>query len=127
MYNYFVFHCISLFYLHLNFAYKVLTLCFRVVPPEFGSHKFSDKLTLYAGQSVAVEIPFGGSPQPTAQWQYKDGRLPDSRRFKEDTIKNMTSLTMSKVQRSDAGPYTLKLGNKYGESIFNITLVVLGK
>ena len=102
-------------------------LCFSSVAPEFGSHKFSDKLLLYAGQSAAVEIPFGGSPQPTAKWQYKDGRLPDTRRFKEDTIKNLTSLTMSKVQRSDAGPYKLTLGNKYGESTFNIQLVVLGE
>ena len=102
-------------------------MCFSSVAPEFGSHKFSDKLLLYAGQSAAVEIPFGGSPQPMAKWQYKDGRLPDTRRFKEDTIKNLTSLTMSKVQRSDAGPYTLTLGNKYGESTFNIQLVVLGE
>jgi hypothetical protein len=52
------------------------------VPPTIGDHAYKDKIILKAGQSLAIEIPFAGSPQPTAEWKYKGGKLPDARRFK---------------------------------------------
>lgn len=97
------------------------------VAPSFGKHEVSDKLTLRAGSSAVLELPFKASPQPEVSWSFKGSRLPDARRFKEDTIVNMTSLTMSKVQASDAGEYMLTLKNAHGSCSFSIKLTVLGK
>ena len=79
------------------------------------------------GSSAVIEIPFSSSPQPEVTWSYKNGRLPDSRRFKEDEIYGMTSLSMSKLQRSDTGDYSLKLENQYGECKFSFKLIVLDR
>lgn len=97
------------------------------VPPSIGNHDYSDRLILPAGGSVALEIPFKGCPQPSVSWRYKGGRLPDARRFKEDTIHGMTSLTMAKALRTDSGKYTLTLENQHGKTVFNIEIVVLDK
>ena len=82
---------------------------------------------LKAGSSSAIEIPFSGSPQPQVTWKYKGGKLPDTRRFREETIRNMTSLTMSKVLKTDCGEYSVSLENPFGRNILSIKLVVLGK
>ena len=79
------------------------------------------------GTSTAIEIPYSGSPLPKVTWKYKAGKLPDLRRFKIDTIKNMTSLTIAKVVRSDGGKYTMSMENKHGGATFSIEVVVLGK
>jgi hypothetical protein len=97
------------------------------VPPTIGDHAYKDKIILKAGQSLAIEIPFAGSPQPTAEWKYKGGKLPDARRFKVDTIANMTSMTMAKVIRSDTGKYSVNLANEFGKAIVDIEVVVLGE
>jgi len=96
------------------------------VPPAIGDHAYKDKIILKAGQSTAIEIPFAGSPQPSAEWKYKGGKLPDARRFKVDTVANMTSMTLAKVVRSDGGKYTVNLANEHGKATVQIEVVVLG-
>ena len=66
--------------------------------PTIGSHEYRDKLTLKAQSTAILEIPFQASPAPTIEWKFNGGRLPDSRRFKEETVTGLTSLTMSKVR-----------------------------
>lgn len=68
-----------------------------------------------------------GSPQPSAKWSFKGGKLPDTKRFKVETIANMTSMTMSKVVRSDSGKYTVELQSDVGKAKVDIEVVVLGK
>jgi hypothetical protein len=97
------------------------------VPPTLGKHDYKDKLILKAGTSVALELPFTASPQPTVTWKFKGGHMPDMRRFKEDSIYNMTSLTMSKVVKTDAGDYSLGLENPHGKAAFSIKVIILGK
>ncbi len=97
------------------------------VPPVIDMKNLQDRLVLKAGSSAAVEVPFMASPQPEVSWKFKGGKLPDSRRFKVDTIINMTSMAMAKVTRSDAGKYTLNIENPYGKATFTMELVVLGE
>ena len=96
------------------------------VAPIFCDHEYEDRLVLKTGSSAAIEIPFAGHPEPEAKWQYKGGRLPDARRFHVDTIKGMSSLTMAKTQKTDAGSYTLTLKNSHGKATFSIEVVFLG-
>ena len=68
-----------------------------LVAPSFDRKQFEDTRRLKAGTSTVIEIPFQAHPMPTVVWKFKNGELPDSRRFREDTIMGMTSLSMSKV------------------------------
>ena len=97
------------------------------MPPTFGDHKHKEKLVMKAGASTVIEIPFEASPMPEVSWKFKGGRMPDSRRFKEETIRGMTSLILSKVVASDAGEYTLNMENPFGRDLLTVRLVVLGR
>lgn len=52
------------------------------VPPKFGQHSYKDKITVKAGSSLALELPFTASPMPEVTWTFQ-GRTsaPDARRF----------------------------------------------
>jgi len=97
------------------------------VPPRFTKELAEKTLTLPVGSSTAVEVPFAGSPQPKVTWTFNGGKLPDPKRFKTDTISAMTSLTMAKLVRKDAGKYSVALENEHGKCELTVTLVVLGK
>jgi len=114
-------------YANWCFTLHYITLHCFVVPPTIGDHAYKDKIILKAGTSTAIEIPFLGSPQPSAKWSFKGGKLPDAKRFKVETIANMTSMTMSKVVRSDSGKYTVELQSDVGKAKVDIEVVVLGK
>lgn len=97
------------------------------VAPTIGKHDYGDKLVLKAQTSAVIEIPFAASPEPTVEWKYKGGRLTDTRRFRDETVSGMTSLSMSKVTKKDAGDYSMTLTNQLGKATFTIKLVVLGQ
>ena len=97
------------------------------VPPRFTKSLAETTLTLPVGGSTAVELPFAASPQPKVTWSFNGGKLPDAKRFKTDTITAMTSLTMAKVTRKDAGKYSVSVENEHGRCELTVTLVVLGK
>ena len=94
--------------------------------PTLGKHEYKDKLVLKAGASAVIKIPFSASPQPIVVWKYKGGHLPDARRFRKETVAGMTSLSMSKVTKKDAGDYSMVLQNQLGKATFSIKLVVQG-
>jgi len=99
----------------------------RAVAPTVGDHAYKDKVVLKAGTSTVLEIPFAGSPAPSAKWSFKGGKLPDAKRFKVETIANMTSMSMSKVVRSDSGKYAVELASELGKARVDIDVVVLGE
>ena len=86
----------------------------------------ADTLTLKAGSSTAIELPFSANPQPKVTWTYNDGHFPDKKRMKSETIYNMTSMTIAKVIRNDSGNYKVALSNDNGECNFTIKIIVLG-
>jgi hypothetical protein len=87
----------------------------------------SDELILNAGQSTAIEVPFTGNPQPQVKWTFNGGKFTDPRRIKTETIFNMTSLTLAKAQRGDAGSYQVALVNPHGTATCTVKVIVLGK
>ena len=89
--------------------------------------KYSKPLVLRAGQSSVIEIGFSGAPQPKATWMLDGQRLLESRRVTTDTIYGMTSLTIGRAERGDAGRYTLKVDNTFGSAEINIDVKVLDK
>lgn len=89
--------------------------------------KYKDEVVLYANKSIIFELMFTGSPQPKVKWQYNGGQLPDFKRTTEETIYNMTCLTISRARRSDGGTYSLKLENGSGSATISIKVKVIGK
>jgi len=89
--------------------------------------KYLEPLVLRAGTSAAVEVPFTGSPQPKITWMVGGQVLRDVRRVRVETIYNLTTLVISRAERSDAGTYTLSLENQFGTSNLTVQVTVLGK
>jgi len=89
--------------------------------------KYMEPLVLRAGTSAAVEVPFSGSPQPKVTWMVGAQPLRDVRRVRVETIYNLTTLVISRAERSDAGTYTLSLDNQLGTSHLSVQVIVLGK
>ena len=87
---------------------------------------YSEALVLKAGQSAAVEVPFC-APQPRVRWNFEGLTLHESRRIQLDTVYNMTSLTITKAEKSDAGTYSLHLDNPFGSARLDVKVIVLGK
>lgn len=97
-----------------------------LAPPRFTNSSLEDTLTLKTGQSTAIEIPFSGNPQPKVKWTFNGGKYTDPKRIKDETIYNMTSLTLAKVKRKDAGKYSVTLENEYGQATISVNINVLG-
>lgn len=51
----------------------------------------------------------------------------ENRRVRSETIHNMTSLVFHRVEREDAGEYSLTLGNSHGSNTLKVKVIVLGK
>ena len=88
--------------------------------------KSDEELILPVGGSTAIELPFSSNPMPKVTWTFNKTSKPDSRRIKEETIHGMTSLTMAKVTRKDAGPYKVTMENEHGKAEYTIKLIVQG-
>ena len=96
--------------------------------PEFTmTDKYLEPLVLRVGSSAAIEVPFHGSPQPRAVWKKNNIMVMENRRLHVDTVYNLTTLTISRATRDDAGHYTLTLENQFGSGTLNIQVVVLGR
>jgi len=99
----------------------------RCYAPMQVMDKYLEPLVLRAGTSAAVEVPFAGSPQPKVTWMIGGQVLRDVRRVRVETIYNLTTLVISRAERSDAGTYTLSLENQLGTSNLTVQVIVLGK
>jgi len=101
-------------------------LIFFLVAPRFGKDVTEKSIKLKAGSSTVIELPFVASPQPKVSWTFNGGKLPDPKRFKTDSIVNMTSMTLSKVIKKDAGKYTVTLESELGKCELITKLIVIG-
>lgn len=99
-------------------------------PPAIGKldDKFAGGITLHAGKSTIIEVPFTGAPQPKVTWQFNgQSQLPDRGRMKVETMHNTTALSLNRVLRSDAGTYSLVLENNNGKATAAVKVKVIGR
>ena len=89
--------------------------------------KIDDTVYLKAGETHSIQVPFSAYPMPKVSWKFKGGRLPDARRFMEETIIGLITLRLSKVQRTDSGDYTLHVENEFGSTSCKVKVVVTGE
>ena len=86
-----------------------------------------DTVTLKSGASHVLQLPFTAFPKPKVTWTYNDGKLPDAKRMKQETIHGATSLTMAKIVKKDEGAYKVTIENPHGKIDFTTTLHVIGE
>uniref|UniRef100_A0A8C2ZN35 Titin n=1 Tax=Cyclopterus lumpus TaxID=8103 RepID=A0A8C2ZN35_CYCLU len=83
---------------------------------EAGSETLNSELrkgiTLKAGGSVRIHIPFKGRPTPEIKWTKDEGDLTE--KAVVEKALNFTQLSIDSCDRSDSGKYTLSLTNSSG-------------
>ena len=82
--------------------------------------------TVKAGKDLRVSVPVNGHPPPTATWE-NDGVVVSGPRVKVEVTEGKAFLIISKSERVDSGPYTLKLRNPSGTCEGNFNVNVQGK
>ncbi|NXY85601.1 IGFN1 protein, partial [Alcedo cyanopectus] len=85
-----------------------------VVPPRLLiDDTVKSFLVIKAGNTIRVNIPFEGSPDPVVTW-LKDG-LPISNRATINTKDGTTQLLVGAAEFTDSGTYTIELQNGLGK------------
>ncbi|VDP55472.1 unnamed protein product [Schistosoma mattheei] len=94
------------------------------------SDQFEDHITLKAGTTKILEIPFISSPKPKIKWTWApstDLTQEQTPRFKPDIVAGLTTLPLSRVKREDSGAYKVKISNDLGEISITIHVIVIDK
>lgn len=91
------------------------------------SKDYIEPVIVNAGTSLVLEVPFTGSPQPRVIWKYNNLLLQESYRVGTSTVHNLTSVDIRRIEKSDAGIYTILLENEHGSARIDVEVTVLGK
>ncbi|XP_042352847.1 immunoglobulin superfamily member 22-like [Plectropomus leopardus] len=98
-------------------------------PPEIDSSVLdllgARPVTVKAGQTATIKIPFKGNPPPKVTW-YKDGvEVMEDERTKVERTADSTSLVLSRCVREDSGAIVLRLKSDCGTAVANLHLNVI--
>ncbi|XP_048829497.1 immunoglobulin superfamily member 22-like [Brienomyrus brachyistius] len=87
----------------------------------------SNPVTVKAGQTAIIKIPFKGKPIPRVTW-YKDGiEVTGDARTTLEREADFTTLMLAKCVREDSGTIMLRLKSDCGTAIANMHLNVLDR
>ncbi|XP_026166579.1 immunoglobulin superfamily member 22-like [Mastacembelus armatus] len=82
-------------------------------------------VTVKAGQTATIKIPFKGKPLPKVTW-YKDGvEIMEDERTKVERTADSTTLVLSRCVREDSGAIILRLKSDCGTAVANLHLNVI--
>lgn len=100
-------------------------------PPEIDSSVLdllgARPVTVKAGQSATIKIPFKGRPLPKVTW-FKDGvEVMEDERTKIERTADSTSLVLSRCVREDSGAIMLRLKSDCGTAVANLHLNVIDR
>lgn len=102
-----------------------LLLLFTVAPRI--DRKNLQKKMMRVGQLLRIEADIQGEPPPAITWKLKDAVLKSMDRLKIENEDYHTTFIMSKLQRSDAGTYTVIAKNDSGTDQVDVEIQVLSK
>jgi hypothetical protein len=80
-----------------------------------------------AGTSTTVSLAFSAFPTPNVTLTFNGGDVIDAKRTTFKIGDNKLSFVVQKVQKEDAGEYTLTLENEYGKATATVRIIVLGE
>ncbi|VEL25733.1 unnamed protein product [Protopolystoma xenopodis] len=101
---------------------------YLVAPALLKNVRLVDTYRIHAGQSFVVEVPFEACPKPSIRWQVNGvAVIPSSKRYHVDTVCGLTSLSVQRSQREDAGQVDVLIQNNYGSLNWVCELIILGE
>lgn len=96
----------------------------KLEPPEIElDAELRKGITVRAGGSMRINIPFKGRPIPEIYWTKDDGDLPSKAQIEKGP--DYTQLSIDICDRNDAGKYTLTLENNSGSKSAFVSVKVL--
>lgn len=96
----------------------------KIDPPEIIlDSELRKGITVRAGGSMRISIPFKGRPTPEICWAKEDGELPC--KVQIETVEDFTQLSIDMCDRFDAGKYILNLENSAGTKSAFVSVRVL--
>jgi titin len=83
-------------------------------------------MTVKAGHSLRIQIPFRARPIPRAKWVFQSRPIEAQReRYEIETTQSYTYLLVREVTRKDAGVYSCALENNMGKKTFKVNVNVI--
>lgn len=88
---------------------------------------YNSEYRIKRNNDVSLYVHYNAVPQPNDEWIINSKIIKKSKHTKPSIDSKTASLTIKKVETTDAGIYKLRLVNNSGEAEADINLVVLGK
>lgn len=111
--------------IHVSFFYFFQDV--PVIDPSVLEALAAHPVTVKAGHTAYIKIPFKGKPLPKVTW-FKDGiEVTEEEKVVMEKTSDYAALTITKCVREDSGNIMLKLKNDCGSATANLYLNVLGK
>lgn len=88
---------------------------------------YENKYRVKRGGDVALQVQYEAVPQPNDEWVVNSKIIKKTKHTKPTIDSKSASLTIKKVENTDAGTYRLRLENNCGETTVEIGLVVIGE
>ena len=101
----------------------------RFIKPKINRDLLEKEKTVYAGQTLKLNLEIQASPQPSVTWYFPDGRetKEDSLRCSTDIDEFNTSvLRINDITRADAGSYRVIVKNSQGIDEVEVRVDILG-
>lgn len=102
------------------FSFTVLESSPRIID-------YNSEYRIKRSSDVTISVQYEGTPQPNDEWVVNSKIIKKSKHTKPSIDSANASLTIKKVENTDAGTYKLRLVNSCGEAEIEINVIVLGK
>ncbi|XP_026742306.1 titin-like isoform X13 [Trichoplusia ni] len=86
---------------------------------------YENKYRVKRGGDVTLQVQYEAVPQPNDEWVVNSKIIKKTKHTKPTIDSKSASLTIKKVENTDAGTYRLRLENNCGETTVEIGLVVI--
>lgn len=97
-------------------------------PKAFGFVNSQKEMTVKAGETLRIVVPYQGSPRPTTHWsKVGEDVVKENERTKFEMTPNEAALVIQSATLKDTGTYNCTLRNDFGSERVAIKVIVLDK
>ena len=96
------------------------------VPPSLYPDRDVD-VNVAQGSSVTFQFQVSGQPEPTVVWEHESRRITSDRHMTISSSEGVTSLTVHRAGRREAGSYVCCAMNHLGNALQECQLTLLGE
>ena len=89
--------------------------------------KYQKGITVRAGTTFRVDVPYQGTPKPTIKWSRDDKPIEKTLRVSLETTDYSAALITRSAERSDSGDYIVTASNKAGTDSGTVNVKVIDR